>query len=326
MRRCGACCASRTGWGCWTECSERSGFLSSRRVLAEVPKSMTLHPNPMAPRRSTSWRLARLLLTGLLLGACATRSGHPDASPRGDLRLDSETVAHLRYANLLRGTSTRGASTAISSSAPLAVGATLVLATPVVLAVYHHNQEKVSELQEHLAECARLAEHQVNSTHFGNRPPTREECGEELEVDGCPEPITRAMLLGRQKHTLALACARDVLSRLWPAPFSIEQRYRYFQHSRLLETISREKEQQLIKDGCTNDLWGSIKPDIVLHSDYNLLKAAIIIDLKFPCPPSNRPTWRDYGRGSAYDGSNQGKIYEEALDGKVLLLTPKGFY
>ncbi|AKJ08493.1 Hypothetical protein AA314_10119 [Archangium gephyra] len=47
-------------------------------------------------------------------------------------------------------------------------------------------------------------------------------------MDGCTEPITRAMLLGRQKHDLALACARDVLTRLWPAPFSIEQRYRYY--------------------------------------------------------------------------------------------------
>ena len=266
---------------------------------------MTLHPNPMAPRRSTSWRLARLLLTGLLLGACATRSGPPGTSPRGDLRLDSETAARLRYANLLRGTSTRGASTAVSSSAPLAVGATLVLATPVVLAVYHHNQDKVSELQERLAECARLAEHQVNSTHFGNRPPTREECGEELEVDGCPEPITRAMLLGRQKHTLALACAHDVLTRLWPAPFSIEQRYRYFRHSRLLETISREKEQQLINEGCTNKLRSTIKPDIVLHSDYNLLQAAIIIDLKFPCPPSNPPRWTKYGSSVAKVGAPQ---------------------
>lgn len=219
----------------------------------------------------------------------------------------------------------RGTGTAVSSTT-LAVGSTLVLATPVVLAVYNHNQDKVVELQESLAECARMAEHRVNSGHFGNRPPTREECGEELEVDGCAEPITRAMLLGRQKHNLALACAHDVLTRLWPAPFSIEQRYRYYQHSRILQTISREKEQQLIKQRCTEDLWGSIKPDIVLHSDYNLLQAAIIIDLKFPCPPSNRPQWTKYGPKSAYPGSNQGEIYKEALDGEVFRLTPNGFY
>jgi hypothetical protein len=206
------------------------------------------------------------------------------------------------------------------------VGSTLVLATPVVLALYHHDQDKVAELQERLVECARTAEHQVNSEHFGNRPPTREECGEELEVDGCAEPITRAMLLGRQKHAVALACARDVLSRLWPAPFSIEQRYRFYRASKIVETISREKEQQFIEQRCTDELWGSIKPDIVLHPDYDLLKAAIIIDLKFPCPLSNRPRWTDYGRGSAYDGSNQGVIYKEALGGELLLLTPRGYF
>jgi hypothetical protein len=277
---------------------------------------MALNPNPAAPHRITSSWLVRLLLTSILLGACATSPGHPGAAPRGDLRLDSESVARARYAGLLRGTGTTA----------LAVGSTLVLATPVVLAVFHHNQDKVAELQERLAECARMAEHQVNSEHFGNRPPTREECGEELEVDGCAEPLTRAMLLGRQKHDLALACARDVLTRLWPAPFSIEQRYRYFRHSRILETISREKEQQIIEQGCTDELWGSIKPDIVLHSDYNLLRAALIIDLKFPCPPSNDPMWRSYGKKSAYDGSTQGQIYHQALDGEVLLLTPKGFF
>jgi hypothetical protein len=281
---------------------------------------MALNPNPVAPHRSARWRLARLLLTSLLLGACATSPGHPGAAPRGDLRLDSETAARMRYASLLRGTGT-----AVSSTT-LAVGSTLVLATPVVLAVYHHNRDKVVELQERLAECARMAEHQVNSDHFGNRPPTREECGEELEVDGCAEPITRAMLLGRQKHTLALVCARDVLTRLWPAPFSIEQRYRYYRHSRILETISREQEQQFIERGCSAELWGSIKPDIVLHSDYNLLQAALIIDLKFPCPSSNDPTWRAYGRRSAYDGLNQGQVYQQALNGEVFLLTPRGFF
>lgn len=277
---------------------------------------MALNPNPTVLRRSTSWRLARLLLTSILLGACATSPGHPGTASRGALRLDSESVARARYAGLLRGTTTTS----------LAVGSTLVLATPVVLAVFNHNQDKVAELQERLAECARMAEHQVNSEHFGNRPPTREECGEELEVDGCAEPITRAMLLGRQKHDLALACARDVLTRLWPRPFSIEQRYRYYRHSRILETISREQEQQFIERGCTAELWSSIKPDIVLHSDYNLLQAALIIDLKFPCPSSNDPTWRSYAKKSAYAGLTQGQVYQQALDGRVFMLTPRGFF
>ncbi|WP_233166427.1 hypothetical protein [Archangium sp. Cb G35] len=111
-----------------------------------------------------------------------------------------------------------------------------------------------------------------------------------------------------------------------PPPFSIEQRYRYYRHSHILETISRKQEQQFIEEGCTHKLRGTIKPDIVLHSDYNLLGAALIIDLKFPCPSSNDPTWRSYGRNSAYDGLTQGQVYQQALDGKAFMLTPRGFF
>ncbi|QRN94514.1 hypothetical protein JRI60_36105 [Archangium violaceum] len=264
-------------------------------------------------------RLARLLLASTLLGACATGPGRFGAPPRRDLRLDTESAARVRHASML-GTSG-------TSAAPLAVGAALVVATPLVMSVLHHDAEKARELQERLTECARLAEHRVNSSHFGNRPPTREECGEEMDVDGCGEPITRAMLLGRQKHDIALACAREVLSQLWPAPFSIEQRYRFYRTSQILETISREQEQQFIKEGCTDRLKGTIKPDIVLHADYNnLLQAALVLDFKFPCPPSNRSRWTDYGPRGAFPGANQGQIYKEALGAEVFRLTPQGIY
>ncbi|AKJ08494.1 Hypothetical protein AA314_10120 [Archangium gephyra] len=94
----------------------------------------------------------------------------------------------------------------------------------------------------------------------------------------------------------------------------------------MIETISREQEQQFIKEGCTHKLRSTIKPDIVLHSDYNLLQAALIIDLKFPCPSSNDPVWRSYGKTSAYNGLTQGQVYQQALDGKVFMLTPRGFF
>jgi hypothetical protein len=274
------------------------------------------------PDRSACWRLSRLLLTIVLLEACATSPHRSGAAPRGDLRLDTESVARARYAGLTH--STAGAATTATTATSLVVGATtLVLATPLVMAVLRHDEEKAAELQERLVECARQAEQQVNFPLFGNRPPTRAECGEELEVDGCVRPITRAMHLGQQKHALALACIRDVLAQLWPAPFSIEQRYRFYRHAQVLETISYEEEQRFIKQGCTKELWSSIKPDIVLHSDYNLLQAALTIDLKFPCPPSNPPQWTNYGRGSAYENLNQGEVYKKALGGEVLLLTPR---
>ena len=131
-------------------------------------------------RRSARGQFVRLLLSGLLLGACATRPARFGAAPHGDLRLDSETVARVRYAGLSRTAAT-------SSSALLAVGSTLAVATPVMLAILK-SQDKAGELQERLVECARLAEQQVNFPLFGNHPPTREECGEEVEVDRCPEP------------------------------------------------------------------------------------------------------------------------------------------
>jgi hypothetical protein len=262
--------------------------------------------------------MTRLLLGSLLLCACATHPVRPGASAHGDLRLDTERVARMRYAGLSR----TAATATTSSTVPLAVGSTLVIATPVVLAILH-SQDKASELQERLLECARLAEQQVNFPLFGNRPPTREECGEELEVDGCFEPITRAMLLGRQKHDIALACARGVLEQLWPRPFSIEQRYRFYPSTQFLETVSRAEEQRLINIRCTRELWRTIKPDIVLHGDYNLLQAVLILDFKFPCPPTNPPTWKWYDEMSAYPNSAQGEIYTKALGGEALLISPQ---
>jgi len=265
--------------------------------------------------------MTRLLLGSLLLCACATHPVRVGTSAHGDLRLDTEKVARMRYAGLSR----TAATTTATSTVPLAVGSTLVIATPVVLAILQ-SQDKAGELQERLLECARLAERQVNFPLFGNRPPTREECGEELVVDGCPEPITRAMLLGRQKHDIALACASDVLKQLWPRPFSIEQRYRYYPNTRFLETVSRAEEQRLIDIRCTRELWRTIKPDIVLHGDYNLLQAVLILDFKFPCPPTNPATWKWYGETSAYPNSIQGEVYTKALGGEAMIISPQGIF
>jgi hypothetical protein len=271
------------------------------------------------PARPTSrWTSAHLALASILLGACASGPSYSPSSARGDLRLDTESVARIRYAAV-----------AAESTSPLAATATrtvasrLAHAVPLLLTLLKSDNE-VSRLEERLEECARLAERRVNSSYFGNRPPTRHECGEELVVDGCPTPITRAMLLGREKHVLALQCAREVLEELWPAPFSIEQRYRYYQHAQVLETVSKAEEARLIQQGCTRELWRTIKPDIVLHADRNLLRSILTLDFKFPCPDTNKPRWTEYGDKSAYTGYNQGDIYRQALGGEAYLISPKG--
>jgi hypothetical protein len=105
------------------------------------------------------------------------------------------------------------------------VASVLLEAAPMLLTLLK-SDNAVGVLEERLVECARLAERQVNAFYFGNRAPTREECGEEVEVDGCGARVTRAMVLGQRKHEVALQCARKVLEESWPGAYSIEQRYR----------------------------------------------------------------------------------------------------
>lgn len=214
-------------------------------------------------------RFALLILGSALLAACASNPRHPS---RRELRLDTETAARARHV-----VAVSEGSSSLAPAAARTVASSLARAAPILL-VLLEDDNAVGELERRLVECARRAERQVNSTFFGNRSPSREECGEEVVVDGCPEPITRAMLLGQQKHVLALECAREVLEQLWPAPFSIEQRYRYYPNARFVETVSREEEARLIAQGCTRELWRTIKPDIVLHADRNLRRAALTLE------------------------------------------------
>jgi hypothetical protein len=258
------------------------------------------------------WKPALLCLASVLLVACASS---PQRARHEALRLDTETAGRIRHAAALGRASVAPAAAQVAASQ-------LAGLVPVLL-VLLKSANAVNELDERLWECARRAERQVNAAHFGGRAPTRAECGEEVMVDGCPEPITRAMLLGQQKHAVALQCAREVLEPRWPRPFSIEQRYRYFPNTRLLETVSRQEETRLIAQGCTSELWRTIKPDIVLHADHGLLRSVLTLDLKFPCPDTNLPQWKRYGESSAYPGRTQGELYKEALGGEPFLLSPK---
>lgn len=273
-----------------------------------------LHPVTVPTRRALRSKPAFLLVACVLLAACA--SG-PRRSTRGDLRfVDTETAARLRHAATLG----EGVGT-LAPTATRLVASSLARHVPVLLTLLK-SDNAVGEFEARLVECARRAERQVNAEFFGDRAPTRQECGEEVDVDGCGDRVTRAMVLGQKKHALALPCAREVLDQLWPASFSIEQRYRYYPNARLLETVSREEEARLIAQGCTRELWRTIKPDIVLHADNNPRRSVLTLDFKFPCPGTNSPQWKDYGENSAYAGFNQGKIYRDALGGNTLLISP----
>lgn len=62
---------------------------------------MPLNADRHILHRSAYWRFTSLLLTSLLLGACATSSTRFGAPPRGDLRLDTESAARVRHASML---------------------------------------------------------------------------------------------------------------------------------------------------------------------------------------------------------------------------------
>ncbi|RKH79692.1 hypothetical protein D7X99_24230 [Corallococcus sp. AB032C] len=230
--------------------------------------------------------------------------------------MDSETAGKARHAAYVaEQSSARAATQAMASPLVKAI-------PPAVLALMQQDHD-ADVLEKQLAACAVQAERLGNARYFENRPPTRQECAEVVEKDRCGKPVTRAMQLGKQKHVLALQCAEAVLKELWPAPFSIEQRYRYYPNARFLETISREKEARLIAEGCTEELRGTLKPDIVLHGDRDLLKSALTLDFKFPCPDTNLPNWTQYGPGSPYEGMSQKTLYQEALGGQALLISPR---
>ncbi|GMU07094.1 hypothetical protein [Corallococcus caeni] len=250
-----------------------------------------------------------LWVAGALLTACA---GGTRASRHGELGyVDSETAGKARHAAYL-------AEQASARAATRAMVSPLVRAIPPAVLALMQQDHDADALEQQLAACAVQAEQLGNARYFQDRPPTRQECAEVVETDRCGKPVTRAMQLGKQKHVLALACAEQVLKELWPAPFSIEQRYRYYPNARMVETVSREKESRLIAEGCTDELRGTIKPDIVLHGDRNLLKAVLILDFKFPCPASNQPTWTRYNATTS-----QQSVYQDALGGQALLISPR---
>lgn len=262
---------------------------------------------------SDGWRLIRVWLACVMLAGCASS---PRRGGSGELRLDTETAARLRHVAVV-GQAGRTAGAGVAR----VVASQLAEWVPTLLEMLA-DAKAVEELEERLEECARQAEREVNARYFGQRAPSREECRQQVRVEGCAEPVTRAMVLGQQKHEVALQCAQRVLEALWPAPFSLEQRYRYYPNAKFVETVSREEEARLLAEGCTQELWRTIKPDIVLHADRNLRRGLLIFDFKFPCPPTNEPRWKDYGDSSAYAGSNQGDVYRDALGGEAVLISP----
>jgi hypothetical protein len=179
-----------------------------------------------------------------------------------------------------------------------------------------------TDIESALRKCADWADERVNLRHFGGKSPSRAQCQEEVEKDPCDpkKKVTRAMQVGKEKHRLALQCTSEKLGALIPGRFSLEQRYRGHPETGRKELVSPEEARTLLKQGCGNELEGTIVPDVVIHSG-NPLEVLAIYDFKFPCPETNRPDWRVYERGP-FAGSTQGKIYFEILKVEPNLVAP----
>ncbi|ATB29350.1 hypothetical protein [Melittangium boletus] len=177
-----------------------------------------------------------------------------------------------------------------------------------------------ARVERELVECAEWADTEVNRLRFGGNKPSRQQCQELLYVDPCGEKVTRAMQLGTEKHLLALQCTQEKLGALIPGRFSLEPRYRYDKQQGGRRLIPEHEARALLRRGCGEELRGTLRPDVVIHSG-NPLEVQAVYDFKFPCPLNNEPSWKTYTEGP-YKGSIQGDVYAESLESEAALIAP----
>ena len=259
-----------------------------------------------------SWHL---VFFSLFLGACAS-AGHRSARSSYAQSMDSASSACRQsplYCAAVAGK--EPAATAATGAQAAQAGASLAGA----LTLFEDAQRE--RVEQVLKTCVEQAHAEVNLRRFGGSP-TKAQCAEQVGVNSKGQPETQAMRLGKEKHKLALQCIQEHLSREWPGGFSLEQRYRYDLESNKTTLVSEKEARMLLRQNRSGELRNTIRPDVVIHSG-DPLRAHVVYDLKFQCPSSNQPDWRDYEEmGHPYYGSSQGDIYGEALGGSVAIVAP----
>jgi hypothetical protein len=128
----------------------------------------------------------------------------------------------------------------------------------------------LERINEALAECADIARAEVMLKHFQGRRPTHEDCNEEVDTDLRGEPITRAMRLGVEQHRVALQCAEEQLRELKPGGYSLSPRYRYDPVTGKAEYLPPETVKELLRQGRSAELRGTLEPDIVIHGGHRI--------------------------------------------------------
>ena len=255
----------------------------------------------------------RLLLASLtlLLGACAgvERQGAPRVYAQA---FDTESNACLRFPANCPGAQGLAARQRVAEA-----GATLA---SMAAAVYSEDKAQQARIEEAILECVKDADFQLNERYFGGNP-TREQCAEVVERDARGNPVTRAMLLGREKHSLALECIQQKLHEIRRNGFSLNQRYRENNATGRWEPLSEQQVKALLRAG-GDGLIGTIVPDIVIHTGH-LTEVLDVFDLKFPCPGTNPATWHSYPEGHPYGTMNQGQVYEKAFGINPARVSPR---
>ncbi|WP_257457550.1 hypothetical protein [Archangium lipolyticum] len=252
--------------------------------------------------------------TALLLAGCATPSGgrpplltpsYSNAAPAASF--DSAT-ASCRH----------------NPSACLAmVGKEVASAAAVVRLALDEDTRR--SVEEELTRCADSARSEVLLRHEGDfkeLTPNADECNQPAK-NAPRRNVTWAMQLGTEMHEQARDCVEAALSKLLPGRFSLEQRYLYDGQTGHKRLVSTAEERLLEKTGNAGELKGSLKPDVVIHSG-DPLDVRAVYDFKFPCVNTDKaPDWYEYPPGHPYQGSNQGRMYQEAFGEEAARIVPR---
>ncbi|MFP2905567.1 hypothetical protein ACLESD_11020 [Pyxidicoccus sp. 3LFB2] len=251
----------------------------------------------------------------LLMAACA---GTPDRGSTADYRLDSATQGCRQRPDLCARMAGEEA------LLPTLRTAEAVAATVRTGAAAFRVLEAAAKamVEKELTACVEHARSQVLVDHLRGRSPTRQECNEVVVDTKSGRRITRAMQLGCLMHEVALACTRKALGERLPGRFSLEQRYQYDPKSGALKLVSNEEARSLLRRGCSEELTGTLVPDVVIHSG-DPLEAEAVYDFKFPCVNGATTAWRDYPLGHSYEGLSQKQVYKSVLGAEALRVLPR---
>jgi hypothetical protein len=177
-------------------------------------------------------------------------------------------------------------------------------------------------LEASLAACASDARSTVLIQHMDGRSPTQEECSEVLFKDPDGQKVTRAMWLGEKMHQVALPCVAEKLNKFLGGRFSLEPRYRYNPAKKQLEWLNPEEVKALLRQGRSQELKGTIAPDVVIHMG-NPVLVQQAFDFKFPCVNTDEfSSWRNYSKGH-HQGHTQEEVYTRFLGLRVRRVQPR---